>query len=251
MLLAVALNRTEPVPAKRSKEAEELLEDALRREPNLVPALVGLARVWGQRIEEDVQVDRDQAVKRMDELTSRAVRLNDARPGIWFFRAWTLMYSGHWDASLEASAKAIRLEPEGSGLIASHAQLTLLAGRPTEALALAEQSMEMDRLGSAQIETACQAHLLLGEYEKAIATCEKARGLNRDDWMIGVFLVAAYAQAGDTHEAGQTKAEILGRVAGLTIAALKAKRLSANPDYLRLTEANVYSGLRKAGFPEN
>ena len=85
----------------------------------------------------------------------------------------------------------------------------------------------------------------------AIAVCEKAKGLNREDWMIDVFLVAAYAQAGDTQKAQQAKAEVLGRAPGLTIAALKARRVSANPDYVRLTETNLYSGLQKAGFPEN
>jgi class 3 adenylate cyclase/TolB-like protein len=252
VLLAMALDRTEADPVKRAGDKEKLFEEALRKDPNLVPALVGLAGVWAQRLEDGIRVDRNLMVKRMDELTGKAVRLNDTQPTTWFFRAWTLMYSGHWDAALEASAKSMRLEPESSDLMASHAQLTLLAGRPTEALALAEQSKQMDpRGGSVRLYTACEAHLLLGEYVPAIATCEKAKGLNREDWMIDVFLVAAYAQAGDTQKAQQAKGEVLGRAPGLTIAALKARRLSANPDYVRLTEKNLYSGLQKAGFPEN
>src|SRR5262249_59898104 len=124
--------------------------------------------------------------------------------------------------------------------------------RPTEALSLAEQSKQMDpRGGSVRLYTGCEAYLLLGEYVPAIATCEKAKGLNREDWMIDVFLVAAYAQADDTQKAQQAKAEVLARAPGLTIAALKARRVSANPDYIRLTETNLYSGLQKAGFPEN
>jgi hypothetical protein len=41
------------------------------------------------------------------------------------------------------------------------------------------------------------------------------------------------------------------RVPGYTIAALKSTDYSVNPDYIRSAEEQWYSGLRKAGLPEN
>jgi hypothetical protein len=90
----------------------------------------------------------------------------------------------------------------------------------------------------------------LAKYEQAITTCEKAKGLNREDWMVDLLLVAAYAHHGNTAKAAAAKAEALRRVPGNTIAALKSRGYSLNPDYMRLAEEQWYSGLRKAGFPE-
>ena len=77
VLRALALERTETEPHCTSRAQEKLLEEALQRDPNLVPALVLLSRVLIQQFEYDVHVDRDRLVRRMNELTSKAVRLND------------------------------------------------------------------------------------------------------------------------------------------------------------------------------
>ena len=61
---------------------------------------------------------------------------------------------------------------------------------------------------------------------------------------------AAYAQNGDAAKTAAAKAEVLRRVPGYTIATLKSRGFSLNPDYIRLAEEHWYSGLRKAGFPE-
>jgi tetratricopeptide (TPR) repeat protein len=251
VLRALALDRTEPDTLKRTREKERLLEDALRRDPNLVPALVNLAGVLDQEIDADVHVDRDRAVQRMDDLTSRAVQLNDVLPATWVYRSMALMYTGQWNASLEASAKAIRLEPDSSGLISNRGAIMTYAGRPAEALTLIDQAIAMDPPGGyAEMHRACEAHLLLGQYEQAIAACEKAKGLNREDWIVDLHLAAAYAHNGDMAKAAVAKAEVLRRAPGYTIGTLKSRGYSLNPDYIRLAEEQWYSGLRKAGFPE-
>jgi class 3 adenylate cyclase/TolB-like protein len=252
VLRARGLWRTEPDTLQRAREEQRLYEEALRRDPNLVPALLGLNLALEKQIDNDVHVERDGVVRRMDELTSRAVNLNGTSPGTWAGRAQALMYMGQWDASLEASATSIRLDPEASGLISFRAWLMILSGRPAEALALAEQAIAMDPFGGwVGMLSQCAAHLLLGQYEQAIAPSEKFRGLSVEDWFFNLFLAAAHAHSGDTAKAAAAKAEVLRRVPGYTIATLKSKGYSLNPDYIRLAEEHLYSGLRKAGFPEN
>ena len=81
-----------------------------------------------------------------------------------------------------------------------------------------------------------------------MAACEKA-ALN-GDWIVTLYLIAAYANNGDMVKAKAAKADLLRVVPGYTIAQLREKRYSDHPDYLVLAEKNWYSGLRKAGIPE-
>jgi tetratricopeptide (TPR) repeat protein len=96
-----------------------------------------------------------------------------------------------------------------------------------------------------------EAQLLLGEYRQAVESLEKAKGLGWDELTVYLFLAAAYAQKGDDAEnAAAARAEVLRLVPGYTIASHKAKGHSRNPEYIRLVEAHLYAGMRKAGFTE-
>jgi hypothetical protein len=97
--------------------------------------------------------------------------------------------------------------------------------------------------------TACEANVLAGHAAPAVTACEKSSVLF-PDWITIVYLVAAYANNGDTAKATAATAELERIVPGYTIAQLRAKRYSDHPDYLVLAEKNWYSGLRKAGIPE-
>jgi hypothetical protein len=69
-------------------------------------------------------------------------------------------------------------------------------------------------------------------------------------WVVHLVLAVAYANHGEMAKAAVAKAEALRTVPGLTIAQLRAKRGSDNPEYLKLAEKYWYEGLRKAGVPE-
>ncbi len=250
VLRANALEKTEK-SLDRLRREEAFYEEALRRDPDFVPALLGIVGVFDGQLDLDANVDRERLVRRMDEVTTRAVNLNRAAPDTWGARAGALMYMGRWDAALEASANAIQLDPDASWLVSNRAWLMSLAGRPAEAVALVAQAVAMDpAAGWWKSRVGCEAHLLLGQYDDAIAACEKAAGQTGDDFDIAYFLAAAYSHKGRTERAAQEKAKILRRAPGFTIAALRAKRYSVNPEYMRLAEEHWYSGLRKAGIPE-
>ena len=251
LLRANSLWETEPHTLQRAREQEKLFEAALRLDPNLVPALNGLFFALADALDNDIHLDRKRTIQRMDECTSRAVNLDGLAPESWGARARALMLMGQWDASLEAIAKAIRLDPDSSFLVSQRAFLTIFIGRPAEALAIGEQAIAMDPPGDwYAMMNACFAHILLRQHEQAIAECDKAKGLSVEDWTDKLFLAAAYAQQGDTARAAAEREEVLRHVPGYTIAVLKAKEYSVNPDYVRLVEESVYPALLKAGFPE-
>jgi len=250
VLRALALEGTDKT-LDRLRRQEALNEEALRRDPDLVPALLGVRDALDGQLDVDSNVDRDRLIRRMDEVTSRAVNLNRSAPDTWNARSGVLMLMGRWDAALEANARAIQLDPDASYLIAARAWSMSMVGRPAEAVDLVAQAIAMDPPGAWwTIRVGCEAHLLLGQYEQAIAACEKAAGLTGDSFDIAYFLAAACAHTGSTARAAEEKAKILRGSPGFTIAKLRAKAYSTNPEYMRLAEAHWYTGLRKAGIPE-
>jgi adenylate cyclase len=230
--------------------AGKLVDEALRLEPDLVPALILRAALFSEEGEVDTNADRDRIARAQDRYTARAVQLDPTDPAAWAWRARALASLGRWNAALEANSTAIKLEPYESRWYADRADLMILTAHPTEALALLDRALALEPANVwVPVAIACEAHLLAGHTEQAIATCEKASGRS-NHWLIHLSLAAAYANQGDMARAAAAKAEVLRTVPGLTIAQLRAKRHSDNPEYLKLAEKYWYDGLRKAGFPE-
>jgi len=231
--------------------ARELIDEALRRDPNLEPALV--ARAWVADFENgvDPHPDHDRFGREMDEFTSRAISLDPSDPTAWKWRAAALISLGRWDAALEANAMAIKLDPDDPNHYVGRAWLMNLTGRPDEALTLIDRALAMhpNNIGWT-LRTACEAHLLSGQAEEAIATCEKAMGTN-PYWYIHLFLAAAYANHGDVSKAAATAAYVLRTVPNYTISQMRAKPYSDNPEYIKLADKFLYTGLRTAGIPDN
>jgi adenylate cyclase len=231
-------------------EARKLVDEALRLDPNLVPALTSRAMLINFEGDVDPNQDRDRIGREQDELTARAVNLDPTDPSAWRWRSVALEYLGRWDAALEASAKQINLDPYDGSAYLDRAWVMSMMGRPAEALALTDRGLAMDPTSVGSVmRIACEAHLLAGQAEEAIATCEKAVSL-ANYWLNDLFLAAAYANHGDKAKAAAAKANALRIVPGYTIAQLRAKRYSEHPEYLKLAEKYWYEGLRKAGFPE-
>ena len=236
---------------QRTREAQRLYEVALRRDPNLVPALVGLAYEMSSEIDSDPQVDYARTLRRWEELSALAVKLNPSHPDVWAVRSGVLSYLGQGNAALEAAERAVRLDPYSAGALLSLGWiLTNAVGRPADALARLEPFFQANPGGFGLLRTACEAHLLLGQYDQAIARCERAKGLRSEYWWVDLFLAAAYANRGDMVKAKAAIDEVRRLVPGYSMARLKANRYSMDPEFVRLAEATFHSGLRKAGLPE-
>jgi hypothetical protein len=90
---ALSLDRTEENVDKRIRKKRGLLEDLLSREPNCVPALLGLAITLDLQLALDIDVERDALVRRMEGSTAKAVRLNDGLPSAWGLHSAALLYA--------------------------------------------------------------------------------------------------------------------------------------------------------------
>ena len=252
-MLALSLDRTEEDVDQRIRKKRVLLEDALSRDPNCVPALLGLALTLDLQLAHDIDVDRDALVRRMAEATAKAVRLNDGMPSAWALHSAALLYAGRWEAALEASAKTLALEPYGCAPLANQAWLVLMCGRPMDALTTIELVLAMDKQHTgAQMQVLCEANLLLGQYQRATEAGEKSLGLGAyDESAIRVMLAAAYMHIGNTAESVAMRDAVLKLEPRHTIAVDRARRCSRHTQYFELLEEHVYPALRRARWPED
>ncbi len=232
----------------RLSEARKLIDEALRLEPDLEPAMIAGALNTGNLNDVDPHPDHDRIAHDLDHFSDRAIRLEPSDPGAWHVRTDALVYLGRWDAALQASDERIRIAPSDPNSYVLQAEVMTSMGRPDEALKLIDRVFAMNPPNRGYpLRTACQAHLLAGRADDAIATCEM---LGRRDVLWYALMAAANANRGDTEKAAAAKAELLKIVPGYTISQLRAKRYSDHPDYQRLAERFWYEGLRKAGIPE-
>ena len=244
---------------EKLKVVRKFYDDALRIDPNYVPAINGLATVIGHFQEADLDADAattERWLNKLDKLTSRAVTLNEGSIGVWYRRADALAALGRPDQALAANAKGRSLsDSEDLGLVGQQGFILLSLDRPEEALALGQSMMTLTPQNNTGQEgfasrLMCNTYLALGRYKEAAVWCEKAAA--RDDWWIDqVFLTATYTQLGDSAKASLAKADLLKKKPGFTIEKWRPIDSTArNSAYEHQLETTLYEGLRRAGIPE-
>ena len=87
------------------------------------------------------------------------------------------------------------------------------------------------------------------ENSDAISACAKCVALD-NWWLPHLYLVAAYAQKGDSANTDVEKATLLRLRPAISISDFKGLWYSDNPDFVQQSEAHLLAGLRKAGIPE-
>ena len=253
LLRADALYDKDSSP-KGSVEARRLLDEALRLDPDFVPAMISHARfdlgeLYGG---EFIKRERfEQVLQEADMLTKRALEL-DPDAAAWHYRSQVFARQQRWGPALEANAVSLRLDPTNSSAYTWRALMLLWSGQAAASLPLTDKAIALDPLNSGFLRLIeCHVYLMLDRADDAIAACEKSIGQS-DDWGIYLYLAAAYAQKGETGKAVATQTELLKRKPDVSIASLRALflTLSNQPVFQQQTEDHVIAGLRKAGIPE-
>jgi adenylate cyclase len=233
--------------------ARKMFDQALGLDPNLMLAMYGRAETLFEQLQMELDADHDRLVQELDEVSNRAVSADPSDSIAWFYRAAALASQWRWQAALEANSKASSLDPSRIQPFTQRAWIMLYTGQPTEAVAWVDKALALQTQSNPLLVDAllqlCRANQALGRYDEAIDACEKTVAIG--DWWLGhLYLVAAYAQKGETERAAAEKLILLKEQPGVTIANLRAQRLSNDKTYLQQTETHLYAGLRKAGIPE-
>ena len=245
------LNRDYTV--KGTLEARKWFERVLELDPNLLLALRGRWRTLEYEYDLDPHADRGRILQEMDDVSFRAVSVDEMDSHAWTDRAETLWRQRRWDAALEANAKAHRLDPSFGATRNQRARIMFYMGRPAEAVRLIDEELALDphepsEVGSAML-VRCAASIALGRYDDAISACATCVAL-ANWWLPHLYLVAAYAQKGDSANTEVEKATLLKLRPEISIADFKGLWYSDNPDFVQQSETHLLAGLRKAGIPE-
>jgi hypothetical protein len=92
--------------------------------------------------------------------------------------------------------------------------------------------------------------LLLSRWDEAIDNLLKARTGQFGNLLVHNALAAAYAEKGDMDAAKSSLADALKIAPKLSLERLRKTNKFTDPAYIRLRDATLYDGLRKAGLPE-
>lgn len=231
-------------------KARALYQEALRLNPNLVPALAGLAYTYSTELEESAHPDRSVLLSEDDQISSRAIALDPTSIDAWFAREGALMFLGRWDEALVAADRITELDASNVGGLLQRAWILIQIGKPAEAVPYIEKALAVDPLAQNwPYHFMCKAQLFMGHYDEAVAACEKASGEN-NWWLQLVYLCAAYAQHGDSEKAATARDALLKRKPGYTVAQYRDTYQASPPAFFALVDRHLAAGLRKAGVPE-
>ena len=229
-------------------EARSMFDKALAADPYHVMALKYRGRILNEFLDLDPNVNLDRIASEGEDFAVRAMRLAPESPESLELRSVSLRYLRRWNAAIEANGQAIMRDPFFPFYYTHNAYLLILTGRPEDALEWIDRALALKPAdASTELTVQCYALLLLGREDSAIQSCEKSNAVD-DYWGNQVFLVAAYANKGDTERTANALRALQKGAPGYTIA--RAKQYSDVPEYLKLAETYWLSGLRKAGIPE-
>ncbi len=228
-------------------------EQALRLDPDHVPALAGLAyanAVLADRVHDPGE--RAALLRRAEELSARAVALDANDAESWGIRSAVLQHSHNFAAAFEAAERGLQLNPYDSELHGQHGLLLIHAGRAEEALVSIDRAIRLNPVSDAvgvHLNMRCRALLYLGRYAEAIDACRRAT-TSAADWPDYMLLTAAYAMAGDMTRAAETRAELLRREPRFSIRWVRTLSGEPAPRAAQQREQHLFAGLRKAGIPD-
>ena len=233
-----------------AKEMRSLTDKALKLEPTFVPAVFAAIDAADMMHEVDPAFDRARYAKEFDELSKRAVMLAPTSHSAWSDRSLALLFLGHWNSAIEASDRSMQLDPHNYEPYFYRAHLMNMLGRPAEAVPLLERALAIEpSVRDAVAGIDCQTRLLLGNAKESIDLCDKA-SVTYGNLLYYANLTASYANAGDIPHAQGAVRTMMDRAPGASIERVRAKASSTHPDFQRLAELHLYSGLRKAGLRE-
>jgi adenylate cyclase len=233
-------------------ESKKVYDEALRLDPNLVAALVSRAFASVDIARLDPRADRDGLLRDADQLTSRATALDGDDPRVWAARGWALAWQRRWEESLTAYRESLRIAPNRGGTINYMAIVLAWSGHAEESLPWIDKALasEGGPLFADLLQRKCVVYVLLARYEEAVAACEKSAGLGGDVFTY-IYLTAAYAQQGEDAKAVAAREQLFKLWPNFALARLKFATASDNPVYWQQVESHLFTGLRKAGVPEN
>src|SRR6516225_8556273 len=246
-----------PRTQETHREAIDLYERALALDPQSVEAQSRLAAVLvmsvGTGMTNSASAVLD--IARAERLVDQALAASPRYTFPHVVKGHVLRVRSRWEEAISEYEAALALDHNSVYALNSLGLCKLYAGSIEEAIPLVEQAIRLSPrdpgIGHCY-NLIGNVHLLQSRIEKAIVWLEKARSAMPGVPIFRSRLAAAYALRGETERAAAELAEArrLNKDLFSSIARLKAGRPWGVPKIHALFEATYFTGLRKAGMPE-
>jgi adenylate cyclase len=241
-------------------EATGLFRRALELDPGSVDAQSSLASslVTRQITFGDLSVAD---IERAEALSLQALASAPRNPLAHYARAQVLRVQGRLDEAISEYEIVLAYNRNHVNALAAIGRCRMFIGALEEGISAQQQAIRLSprdpqigfwyaRIG--------HAHILQSRFEEAIFSLEKARGVDPENPLCHLYLAAAYGLHGDAQRAAAEleEAQRLDAADNFTSIARERRRQArtqnrgARPEIRTLFETTYFTGLRKAGMPE-
>src|SRR3984957_10524255 len=240
--------------SKASQDAAVgLFERALELDPQLVPAMVGLAFSLAVRVTDLRSKDPKGDVARAEDWAERAVVAEPDNSVAHLAKAYVLGFGKRqWAQAIAEADAAIAADPNNAEAHAQRGFWKMFLGQSEDGFSGLETAFRLSpRDPDVPIwqYNICGLHAHLAQWEQAIEWCEKAHAGGPEFWYPLAELAAANPWTAHHKEPKEAPAQPQKVYPGFTVQTWAGRHRSDDPTY-NARDARIIEGLRKAGLPE-
>jgi TolB-like protein/tetratricopeptide (TPR) repeat protein len=250
--------RLGPPTIESHSEAIRWFECALTLDPRSIAAQSWLAQALASRVLDAMSVAASADVARADILADNALAAAPRSALAHFARANVLRAQNRFEEAIPEFETVIALNRNWANAHSNLGWCKFLAGEIDALIPAQEKAIRLsprDPVRGAFYGRIGRAHLLQSRTDEAIVWFEKARNASPRHSMYRAFLASAYARKDDTGRAATELAEARRLAADDRYSSIARSRPLVYsgwgaPKIRALVEATYFTGLRKAGVPE-
>jgi len=178
----------------RMREAQALLDEVLAREPDYIPALNALARLY-YRIPKTEGLSREQRIADIHALADRIIAIEPNGISAIVWQGWFAYVRGDLQEAAHFYEMAMSVESSNTSLLRVIVILLNTIGRPEEAIALGNYLQLRDPTCAVCIYNLAHAYELAGRYEESALVLRKVLSWHAPSegsfWSIGRYWLFA------------------------------------------------------------
>jgi TolB-like protein/class 3 adenylate cyclase len=244
-------------PPSREKHAEaiDLFERALALDPNSVEAQSFLAGALAGRVLDYMTDSHAADIARAEGLVRQALAASPGSPLAHMAKGMILRAQSRYEEGILEFETVLSFNRNAIGALFQLGWCKLMTGSIEEVIPLAQQGIRLsprDPIIGNFYSRIGLVHLLQSRTDEAIVWLEKARNANAVLFFVHAYLASAYALKDETNRAVAELAEArrLSSEGSFSSIARLSRGYYGVPKIRALYEATYFTGLRKAGVPE-
>ena len=193
-----------------SQLAEDLLQQALERDGDYLPALILIVKAvfWHTGNSEEDRYTFDEGIARMRGYVDRALAIAPGNSAALAHRGWMAFWYGNdLETFAEYLNRALQNDPDDEWVLYVAMVNSRLFGRNEDAIVFARARLQRDPLCSGCLYSWMKAAMSLGRYDEALAASERRMRVAEGGWISRGDIYLLKGDAGTALECYENQAE--------------------------------------------